>query len=269
MSGRITATPFSVAGVRLHALTASEVTRRVAAWCSEGAGSRRTVCLVNAFSIASASRDQAFRDAINAADLSVVDGAPVAWLGRWLSRHPCERLSGPDLMHHLLWSPEHAGIRHFVYGGDEASLERIAARYNGREAAARIVGSWSPPWRELTPDEEVGMVEKINALDPDIIWVCLGTARQEKWMARMRPRLNARVLAGVGAAVDFLSGGKPRAPIWMQRAGLEWLFRLSSEPQRLWRRYLIGNVVFLRLAGLELLKGRARHVVEEGSGGGG
>jgi N-acetylglucosaminyldiphosphoundecaprenol N-acetyl-beta-D-mannosaminyltransferase len=257
---------FSVAGVRLDALPVASVSRIIADWCGSPSGRPRTVCLVNAFSIASASRDEAFREAINTADMSVTDGAPVAWLGRWFTGSPCERLSGPDLMHAMLSDPRWQSIRHFVYGGDADSLVRIEARYNKAGISPRIVGSWSPPYRDLSPAEEEAMVARLNGVDPDIIWVCLGTAKQEKWMARLRPRLQTRVLVGVGAAVDFLSGGKPRAPQWMQRAGLEWLFRLASEPRRLWRRYLIGNVVFMRLAGLELLK---RHpAVEQGGGGG-
>ncbi len=265
MSGRERSSAFSVAGVKLDAMAGSDTIRTVASWCAEPRASRRTVCFVNAYSLASASRDEAFRAAINESDLSVVDGAPVAWLGRWLTGQSCDRVSGPDLMHKLLSAPEHMNIRHFIYGGDAAALSRIESRYKAAGGRPRIVGSWAPPWRELTAEEEQELVDRLNGLNPDIIWVCLGTAKQEKWMARMAPRLNARVLAGVGAAVDFLSGGKPRAPHWMQRAGLEWLFRLGSEPRRLWRRYLIGNVVFLRLAGQELLRGRARHA---GAGGG-
>ena len=257
---------FSIAGVRLDALPVEAVGDTIAAWCGAPAGRPRTVCLVNAFSIASASRDTAFRDAINTADLSVTDGAPVAWLGRWFTGSPCERLSGPDLMHAMLSDSRWSSIRHFVYGGDPDSLGRLEERYNRSTEPPRIVGSWSPPYRDLTPAEEEALVARLNGVNTDIIWVCLGTAKQEKWMARMAPRLQARVLAGVGAAVDFLSAGKPRAPRWMQRAGLEWLFRLASEPRRLWRRYLIGNVVFMRLAGRELLKRRARGVAKAGGG---
>ena len=266
MSAQREPASFSIAGVRLDALPVEAVSLRIADWCGAPAGRARTVCLVNAFSIASASRDAAFRDAINAADLSVTDGAPVAWLGRWFTGSPCERLSGPDLMHEMLSDPRWSSIRHFVYGGDADSLRRIEARYNRPAELPRIIGSWSPPYRDLSPAEEEALVARLNGADADIIWVCLGTAKQEKWMARMGPRLQARVLAGVGAAVDFLSAGKPRAPRWMQRAGLEWLFRLASEPRRLWRRYLIGNVVFMRLAGLELLKRRGRRVAKAGGG---
>jgi len=251
----MTARPsFQIGGVRLDALAAHEVSERVAMWASAGSPPPRTVAFVNAFSIVAAGRDPGFLGALNDIDLSVVDGVPVAWVGGHMTGLTCERLSGPDLMHALLSEPEHAHLKHFIYGGTHEALERIEFRYNrgGTLKPQRIVGTHCPPFRDMTPEEEQAFERRIHALEPDILWVCLGTARQEKWMIAMRDRLRIPVMAGVGAAVDFLSGQKPRAPRWMQRAGLEWLFRLATEPRRLWRRYLIGNVLFLRLAFLEV-----------------
>ncbi|HET9480602.1 MAG TPA: WecB/TagA/CpsF family glycosyltransferase, partial [Candidatus Polarisedimenticolia bacterium] len=234
------------------------VPAQVSAWSVPGHLGPRIVCFVNAWSIVSAQRDADFRSAINDSHLSVVDGVPVAWLGRLLTGSACDRLSGPDLMHLLLTSPAHAELRHFVYGGSQDSLDRLEFRYNrgGVSGPRRIVGTYSPPFRALTPEEEQAFIDRISALRPNLLWVCLGTASQEKWMARMRTRLDVPVMLGVGAAVDFLSGAKPRAPRWLQRAGLEWLFRLVTEPRRLWRRYLVGNVRFLRIALAELLRRR-------------
>ena len=251
---------FHVRGIRLDAAGETALVDRVAAWCrARTAGRARTVCFVNAFSIVTAAKDDEFREAINDSDLSVIDGVPVAWLSRRLVDGPCDRLSGPDMMHRLLSSPEFADIRHFVLGGEQQALDRLEFRYSrgGTLTPRRIVGTFSPPFRAMTAAEETALVERLNALKPDIVWVCLGTARQEKWMTLMRRRLDAGVLAGVGAAVDFLSGNKPRAPKWMQRAGLEWLFRLATEPRRLWRRYLIGNIVFMGMALSELRRGRS------------
>lgn len=255
----IVARSFHVGGVRLHAFSGSEIVAQVSAWCrAREVGRPRTVCLVNAYSVASASTDDDFRRALNDADLSIADGVPVAWLGRRLLDGTCDRLSGPDLMHEMLSDPVLADIRHFVFGGEQSALDRLEFRYTrgGTARPRRIVGTWAPPFRELTPVEEAEFVARLGQLRPDIVWVCLGTARQEKWMARMRHTLNVPVMVGVGAAVDFLSGNKPRAPRWMQRSGLEWLFRLVTEPRRLWRRYLIGNLVFMRLAAAELWRRR-------------
>ena len=242
---------FEIAGVRLDAMEEADIVAQVAGWCRRRDGRPRTLCLVNAFSIVAASRDGELKTAMNDSDLSIVDGVPVAWVGRRLTGGPCDRLSGPDLMHRLLTEPEYADIKHFVYGGEQEALTRLEFRYNrgGTATPRRVVGTHAPPFRDLTAEEERAVLERLEALRPDILWVCLGTSRQEKWLARMRSSLEVPVLAGVGAAVDFLSGSKPRAPVWLQRLGLEWLFRLVTEPRRLWRRYLIGNIVFLRLAG--------------------
>ena len=249
---------FQIAGIRLDAATTSTIIERVAAYGRLHDGRTRTVCLVNAFSIVSARRDPEFARAINGSELSVVDGVPVAWVGRLLTRRACERLSGPDLMHVLLSEPAYADLRHFVYGGNEEALTRLAFRYSrgGTQHPRRIVGTWSPPFRDLTPGEEESLIARIRTLTPDIVWVCLGTARQEKWMAAMKDRLGVPVMAGVGAAVDFLSGSKSRAPIWMQNVGLEWLYRLATEPRRLWRRYILGNISFIMLVAAEMLKHR-------------
>jgi N-acetylglucosaminyldiphosphoundecaprenol N-acetyl-beta-D-mannosaminyltransferase len=249
---------FHISGIRLDAAPRAEVIERIASWCRPRDGRAHTVCFVNAFSIVSAARDPEFARAINGADLSVVDGVPVAWVGRRLAGGPCERFSGPDLMDLMLTAPEHSDLRHFVFGGSTDALHRLEFRYNrgGTLNPRRILGTWAPPHRDLTIAEEADFISRLESLQPDILWVCLGTAKQEKWMERMRPRLKVPVIAGVGAAVDFLSGMKPRAPRLMQRAGLEWLFRLATEPRRLWRRYLLGNVVFLWLAGSKLWRRR-------------
>ncbi|HKY32141.1 MAG TPA: WecB/TagA/CpsF family glycosyltransferase [Candidatus Polarisedimenticolia bacterium] len=250
---------FQIAGATLDALSAGLVFERLVLWRGSVIKRPRTICFVNAFSIVTAAKDPEFLKAINSSDLAVLDGAPLAWMGRLMTGMPCDRLSGPDFMHALLTRPEYSGLRHFVLGGSQAALDRLEFKYNrgGTASPRKVVGTWSPPFRELTPEEERGFVDRMAELRPDVLWVCLGTARQEKWMARMREILDVPVMAGVGAAVDFLSGNKPRAPRWMQSAGLEWLFRLVSEPRRLWRRYLVGNVRFLRLALMELWRHRA------------
>ncbi|MGH9870465.1 MAG: WecB/TagA/CpsF family glycosyltransferase [Candidatus Polarisedimenticolia bacterium] len=244
----------SLGGVRLDGGSHEHIVSQILEWCASPSFTTRIVTLVNAYSLASALDDPEFHEALNRADISIPDGAPVAWISRWLSGQRFERFSGPDLMHTLLTLPDRDSIKHFVYGGSADALDRLELRYNHGMATVRrrIVGSYAAPFRELSIEEEQAFKARLEELKPDILWVCLGTARQEKWMARMSHKLNVPVMAGVGAAVDFLSGTKPRAPRWLQRAGLEWLFRLVTEPRRLWKRYLIGNVIFLRLAVSEL-----------------
>jgi N-acetylglucosaminyldiphosphoundecaprenol N-acetyl-beta-D-mannosaminyltransferase len=139
------------------------------------------------------------------------------------------------------------GYRHFLYGGDEALVAALAAQLRQRYPGIRIVGTYAPPFRPLTPTEDAAVVRTINDAAPDIVWVGLSTPKQERWMAAHTGRVGAPVLIGVGAAFDFHAGLKRQAPRWMQRSGLEWLFRLASEPRRLWRRYLLNNPLFVGL----------------------
>jgi N-acetylglucosaminyldiphosphoundecaprenol N-acetyl-beta-D-mannosaminyltransferase len=138
------------------------------------------------------------------------------------------------------------GTRVFLYGGrDAAALEALAARLRARFPGLRLVGGHAPPFRPLTAEEEDAVVAQVDASGADVVWVGIGVPKQEKWMRAMRPRLRAPVLVGVGAAFDFHAGLVPQAPPWMQRAGLEWAFRLGQEPGRLWRRYAHNNPRFV------------------------
>jgi N-acetylglucosaminyldiphosphoundecaprenol N-acetyl-beta-D-mannosaminyltransferase len=150
------------------------------------------------------------------------------------------------------------GWRNYFYGAAPQTLEALGARLGERFPGLRVAGSLSPPFRPLSEEESRRTVEAINRARPDIVWVGLSTPKQERWMARHRPLLDAPVLVGVGAAFDFHAGNKPQAPRWMRGACLEWLFRLCSEPKRLWRRYLTIVPAFLLLFGLQALGLRRR-----------
>jgi len=145
------------------------------------------------------------------------------------------------------------GYRHFLYGGAPGVPELLARRLQERYPGLRIVGTYSPPFRPLTPEEDAEVVERINRARPDIVWVGLGTPKQELWMAEHVAKLQNPVMIGVGAAFDFHAGIKRQAPRWMQKHGLEWLFRLSQEPQRLWKRYLPNIPAFFFLLALQKL----------------
>ena len=145
------------------------------------------------------------------------------------------------------------GYRHFLYGGDDALVEALAGRLRQRCPGIRIVGAFAPPFRPLTPDEDTDIVRLINDATPDVVWVGLSTPKQERWMAEHHKRITAPVMVGVGAAFDFGAGRKKQAPRWMQRSGLEWLFRLVQEPRRLWRRYLLNIPRFIVLVLLQTL----------------
>ena len=183
------------------------------------------------------------RDALNA-NLATPDGMPVAWALRLLG-HRADRVYGPDLMETICKRSADEGWRHYFYGGEPGVPEALASALRSRYSGLRVAGFESPPFRSLTTEEDVAMVKRLNDSGAQIVWIGLGSPKQDLWMAHHRAALTAPVLIAVGAAFDFLSGRMKQAPRWMQRSGLEWLFRLLTEPKRLWRRYLEYNPKFV------------------------
>src|SRR6266511_1895521 len=165
-------------------------------------------------------------------DIVAPDGMPLVWLGRRAGR-TVERVCRPDLMPALMDRGREIGARHYLYGGASGVPERIAARMRAKYPSVNIVGLESPPFRPLTDEDDRAAVDRINAARPDYVWVGLGTPKQDLWLAEHRRRLDASVLLAVGAAFDYLGGSRRRAPRALQRTGLEWLWRLASEPRRL------------------------------------
>jgi N-acetylglucosaminyldiphosphoundecaprenol N-acetyl-beta-D-mannosaminyltransferase len=181
----------------------------------------------------------------NASGLTTPDGMPLVWCARWAGAKHVGRVYGPDLMLALCARAAERGWRSFFYGGAEGVPELLAAQLSERFPGLPVAGSHSPPFRPLTVEEGEAVVDRINAAEPDIVWVGLSTPKQERWMAQYRTMLTAPVLIAVGAAFDIHAGLLPQAPRWMQRSGLEWLYRVFREPKRLWRRYLANNPRFL------------------------
>jgi N-acetylglucosaminyldiphosphoundecaprenol N-acetyl-beta-D-mannosaminyltransferase len=193
-----------------------------------------------------AGEDPEARAAVLGATLAVPDGQPLVWALRALGHPGATRVYGPDLMAHFCARAARTGIPMYLYGGRSAeALQLLEERLRERFEGIRIVGGFSPPFRELTPEEEARAIADIDSSGAAVVWVGTGQPKQEKWMARMRPRLSTPMLVGVGAAFDFHAGLIPQAPAWMQRSGLEWTYRLSREPRRLWRRYARGNPRFV------------------------
>lgn len=191
-----------------------------------------------------ARRDREYRALLNAGDLNLVDGASVALALRlYGSRAP--RATGSAAMQVLAASGIDAGVKHYLFGGTPEVVKRLRRRLEQDHPGIEIVGAESPPFRELSTEELEAARDRMLAADADLVWIGLGSPKQDRVAARLRELEAAPVLLCVGAAFDFVSGAKPRAPRWMQRAGLEWLHRLITDPRRLWRRYLIGNVQFV------------------------
>lgn len=241
----------NILGVGVSALNLPLAADTIEAWI--GAGERQYVCITGVHGIMESQRDPALLQIHNRAGLVAPDGMPLVYLSRLRGRAGVDRVYGPDLMLELCRRSPEKGYSHFLYGATPQTLIRLHHALERRFPGIRIAGSYSPPFRPLTSDEREHVVRTINAANPDIVWVGLSTPKQEKWMHEYRARLNAPVLAGVGAAFDFHAGNIPQAPGWMQRACLEWLFRLRTEPKRLWRRYLYNNPRFLSLVTLQLL----------------
>jgi N-acetylglucosaminyldiphosphoundecaprenol N-acetyl-beta-D-mannosaminyltransferase len=235
----------NILGVPVSAIDMRRAVEIVEGWIEK----RQThyVCVTGVHGVMESQRDERLLRAHAGAGLVTPDGMPLLWLGRLRGFKQMDRVYGPDLMLRLCERSLARGYRHYFYGGAEGVPERLSARLCERFPGIHIVGTYSPPFRPLTSEEDDDVARRINAARPDIVWVGLGTPKQERWMEAHRDQLEAAALIGVGAAFDFHAGLKRQAPRWMQRSGLEWLFRLANEPRRLWRRYLVNNTWFVTL----------------------
>lgn len=239
-----------VIGSPIDAIDWDAALARIERWAA--AGDSRYVCLCNAHSLVTARQDEAFGRIVREADLATPDGAPVAWMMRRLGGAGQARINGPDLMWAYCAAAARKGEPIFLYGGTEATLAALRRRLAAAFPDLRIAGALSPPFRALSDEEDRAVIAAINASGAKTVWVGLGCPKQERWMAGHRGRVHA-VMIGVGAAFDYHAGTLPRAPAWMRRTGLEWLFRLACEPRRLWKRYLVTNTLFIARAAGQLL----------------
>lgn len=202
------------------------------------------VCICNVHMAVTSGQDNELGQVLDAADMVTPDGAPVAWALRRMGAAEQERVNGPDLMWRYLPEAERLGQVVFFYGGMEETLVALKKSMLAAFPGLKIGGMVSPPFRQLSGDEDQAYVDQINAAGTSVLFVGLGCPKQEKWMHAHRGRINA-VMVGVGAAFDYHAGTIKRAPLWMQRCGLEWFHRLCSEPRRLWKRYLVTNTLFI------------------------
>jgi N-acetylglucosaminyldiphosphoundecaprenol N-acetyl-beta-D-mannosaminyltransferase len=239
-----------VIGSAIDVLGWDEAVQRLGAWSRERKS--RVVCICNAHSLVTARQDAAFAEVLRQAEMCTPDGAPVAWMLRRLGHAGQARINGPDLMWRCCAWAAGSGESVYLYGGTAETLALLQQRLNASFPALRIAGAMSPPFRPLSEAEDAAAVEAINASGAGTVWVSLGCPKQELWMQAHRGRVHA-VMLGVGAAFDYHAGTIRRAPPWAQRAGLEWLHRLLSEPRRLWRRYLVTNTLFVLAAARQLL----------------
>ncbi len=218
---------------------------------------RGYLCVCNVHTVMASGEDPQLRAALLSSSFNVPDGQPLVWAINSLGHSLAGRVYGPELMSRACEHAASRGRRFYLYGGrNQGALVQLALNLRKRHPGVKIVGGYSPPHRALTDEERDAIVDEINRSNADVVWVGIGVPKQEKWMAQMRPMLDAPLLVGVGAAFDFHAGLVPQAPNWLQEAGLEWAYRLAHEPRRLWRRYLRYNPRFLSAFGRQLAEHR-------------
>ena len=242
---------FNVLGVGVSSINMSVAISTIEKWIARRESNYVTITGVHG--VMESQGDEDIRKIHNRAGMVTPDGMPLVWLGRFNKHKNVERVYGPDLMFALCEKSTVNGYRHYFYGGNEGVPELLKSRLEERFPGIKVVGTFSPPFRALSEEEDEKIMKMINNAKPDIIWVGLSTPKQERWMAQHLGRLDVPALIGVGAAFDFHAGLKKQAPLWMQKSGLEWLFRLLTEPRRLWRRYFRNNPMFVFLIILQIL----------------
>ena len=240
----------NVLGVRVDALSMEAILAKITRILrTRGKG---YVSAINVYGVMEAQRDVELAAAYADATIAIPDGMPTVWVGRLQRHRGIERIAGPDLMREVFLRREFAHCTHFFYGGNEGVAEELAARFTRLAPWARIVGTYTPPFRALTQAEESGLIARINECKPDMIWVGIGTPKQDKFMRRYMREFDTHVMFGVGAAFDFHTGRIRDCSEWVKRAGLQWVHRLVQDPKRLWWRYLRNNPAFLWQITLQL-----------------
>jgi N-acetylglucosaminyldiphosphoundecaprenol N-acetyl-beta-D-mannosaminyltransferase len=252
-----------ILGVRISAVNLSKAVERAeTAICSGKSG---YICVTGVHGVMEAQRDPQFRKILNNAIINAPDGMPISWVGWMTGFRMMDRVYGPDFMLALCESSLKHGYRHFLLGGKPGVARALQTTLQSRFPWLNVVGTYTPPFRALTSEEEEVLLGLVHRAKPDIIWVGLSTPKQEKFMATYSDRLGAPLMVGVGAAFDIHTGESHDAPNWVKRSGLQWLHRLAQEPARLAPRYLQNNPRFLFLItrqlaryGIERITGRSR-----------
>jgi N-acetylglucosaminyldiphosphoundecaprenol N-acetyl-beta-D-mannosaminyltransferase len=241
-----------ILGTPVNALTLDGLLEAVDRWVKEG--ERHYICTLDVHALIEGLRAPDVQEIYRRASVVTPDGMPLVWLLRRAGFRHADRICGPDLMPALFGHSKAAGYRHYLYGSTTDTLELLTTTLNSKFPAAKIVGTYSPPFRALRDDEHEAIAARINEAAPDVVWVGLGAPKQDRWMGAYRRRLQAPVLIGVGGAFDMLAGKVRRAPRIIQRSGCEWAFRMVQEPRRLCRRYVESNARFAYLLLQEALR---------------
>jgi N-acetylglucosaminyldiphosphoundecaprenol N-acetyl-beta-D-mannosaminyltransferase len=249
----ITPIQIDVLGVGVHAVSLKRSVRMIEA--AVRSQSRGFVCVTGVHGVMEAQRDVRFRAILNSSLLTTPDGMPMVWIGRLQGHRRVRRVFGPDLMRLVCSRSVPREITHFLYGGAEGVAEELKERMQASFPGIRIVGTHTPPFRPLSNEEERQLAATIARLKPDIMWIGLSTPKQERFMAEHVHKLATTLMIGVGAAFDYHTGRAQDAPAWVKLSGMQWLHRLSQDPKRLWKRYLINNPLFISKIAWQFLRG--------------
>ena len=212
------------------------------------------VTVNNVHTIVQAVLEKQYGEILNNSILSIPDGKPLSLIARIKGRKNISRIFGPTLMEYTLNKSRADNISHFFFGSAPSTLEQLKINIQTKYPSIKIAGMISPPFRELSGQENINFVEIINKSRADIIWIGLGAPKQEKWIYQNYRKLNKGIMIGIGAGFDYVAGNTKHAPEWMKNMSLEWFYRLLQEPKRLWKRYLVTNTLFLFFLTLELFK---------------
>ncbi len=229
------------------------------------AGTKGYVCATGVHGIMEAQKDPALRTILNHSLLNLADGRPTMWVGRLQGFRGIKQVTGPNFMLRLCELSAKTGYTHFFYGGDVGVAEELKSALTKRFPGLKVVGTYTPPFRPLRPEEATALSETVSRLKPDIFWVGLSTPKQERWIADYIDRLDTKLMFAVGAAFDMHTGRIQESPEWLKVLGLQWVHRLCQEPRRLWKRYLIGNSKFIAKISLQLIGVRKYEPVVERS----
>jgi N-acetylglucosaminyldiphosphoundecaprenol N-acetyl-beta-D-mannosaminyltransferase len=246
----------NILGVGISAIALPDAIQQIHRWVTLPKRHYVNVCTVH--TVMECQKRPELKRIVNRSGMATPDGMPLVWLCHYFGAKNATRVYGPDLLLAVCADSTAKGYRHYLYGGAPGIAAALAKTLEQRFPGLMVAGTYSPPMLAVGQLEEPGTIDMINRANPDIVWVGLGTPKQDYWVARHRKLLNAPVLIAVGAAFDFLTGRIPQAPSWMQRNGLEWLYRLSKEPRRLAYRYLVYNPLFV-LCILAQITGRRRY----------
>ncbi len=233
----------NVLGVRLDALNLVSAAQQIVDAAEQSVGGY--VCVTGVHGVTVAQDDSRFKTILNTGFLNVPDGMPMSWVGWIQGFKEMDRVYGPDLMLKVTDMSVERGLTHFYCGGKAGVADLLAEKMVNRFPSLRIVGTYCPPFRPLNQEELASLKKRLLDLKPDFIWIGLSTPKQEQFAAQMLQELGCGLFLAVGAAFDFHAGLVSQAPGWMQRSGLEWFYRLCTEPRRLWKRYLVNNPLFL------------------------